>query len=391
MSSVSGSRLITTPAAWVLALRATPSSCLASSTSLPTCGSASTCSRNCGRDRERLVEPDPELVGDRLGDPVDLAVAHPEDPPDVADRGPGEHRAERDDLGDVVLAVLPPDVGDDLLAPAVLEVDVDVGHRHPVGVEEALERELVEDRIDRRDPERVGHDRAGRAAPAGRLDPLLAGEPDEVGDDQEVARVAHRGDHAELVVEALLELRGHRPVAAPRGRAGTPTRASSRRSPRRGPGSAGSGAGRAGSSRPPVISAIRRVFRIASRWSGKRARHLGRRLEVEVGRVELEPARRVEVVARPDAEQDVVGLGLALVHVVEVVRHDERQAGLRRQPDELLVEPALLGEAVVLELEEEPVGAEDVAVLAGEPAGVAPSRRSRGRAGSRRRGRPTAR
>ena len=133
---------------------------------------------------------------------------------DVADRGPGEHRAEGDDLGDVVLAVLAPDVGDDLLAPAVLEVDVDVGHRHPVGVEEALERELVEDRVDRRDAQRVGHDRARRAPPAGRLDALLAGERDEVGDDQEVARVAHREDDAELVVEPRLELRGDRPVAA---------------------------------------------------------------------------------------------------------------------------------------------------------------------------------
>jgi hypothetical protein len=55
---------------------------------------------------ERLVEPDPELVRDRLGDAVDLAVAVAEHPPDVADRGAGEHRAERDDLGDVVLAVL---------------------------------------------------------------------------------------------------------------------------------------------------------------------------------------------------------------------------------------------------------------------------------------------
>ena len=68
------------------------------------------------------------------------------------------------------------DVGDDLVAPAVLEVDVDVGHRHPVGVQEPLERQLVEDRVDRRDPERVGHDRARRRAAARRLDPLLAGE-----------------------------------------------------------------------------------------------------------------------------------------------------------------------------------------------------------------------
>ena len=117
----------------------------------------------------------PELVRDGLRDAVDLAVRVAEHAADVADGGPGEHRAERDDLGDVVLAVLAPDVGDDLVAPAVLEVHVDVGHRHAVGVEEALERELVEDRVDRRDPERVRDDAARGAAPAGRLDALAAG------------------------------------------------------------------------------------------------------------------------------------------------------------------------------------------------------------------------
>ena len=106
MSSVSGSREMTTPAAWVEALRATPSSCLAKSMTRFTAGSASYCSRSCGRGLERLVELDPELVRDGLGDAVHLAVAVAQHPPDVADRGPGEHRAEGDDLGDVVLAVL---------------------------------------------------------------------------------------------------------------------------------------------------------------------------------------------------------------------------------------------------------------------------------------------
>ena len=113
----------------------------------------------------RLVEPDPELVRDGLRDPVDVAVGVAQDAADVADRRPGEHRAERDDLGDVVVAVLAGDVGDDLVAPAVLEVDVDVGHRHPVGVEEALERQLVVDRVDRRDAEGVGDDRARARCP----------------------------------------------------------------------------------------------------------------------------------------------------------------------------------------------------------------------------------
>ena len=69
-------------------------------------GSASTISRRSGDDLERLVEPDAELVRDGLGDAVDLAVAHAQDAADVADGRPGEHRAEGDDLGDVVRAVL---------------------------------------------------------------------------------------------------------------------------------------------------------------------------------------------------------------------------------------------------------------------------------------------
>ena len=48
MSSVSGSRLMTTPAACVEALRATPSRCRAKSMIRLTPGSPSTCSRSAG-------------------------------------------------------------------------------------------------------------------------------------------------------------------------------------------------------------------------------------------------------------------------------------------------------------------------------------------------------
>jgi hypothetical protein len=101
-------------------------------------------------------------------------------------------------------------------------------------------------------------------------------------------------------------------------------------------------------------------------------RHLGRRLQVELGRVELHAVRRIEVVAGPHAEQDVVGLGLVLSDVVQIVRGDQRQADLGGQADQLLVEPALVGQAVVLEFEEEPVLPEDVAVFAGHLASQLP-------------------
>ena len=61
-------------------------------------------------------------------------------------------------------------------------------------------------------------------------------------------------------------------------------------------------------------------------------------------------------------------LVLRAVDVVEVVGGDERQADLRREAQQLLVEAVLVRDAVVLELEEEVARAEDVAVAARHPA-----------------------
>ena len=323
-----------------------------------------------GAELERLVEADAELVRDRLRDPVDVAVGVPEHAAHVADRRPGQHRAEGDDLGDVVGAVLAADVVDDLVAAAVLEVDVDVRHGDPVRVEEPLEGQLVVDRVDRGDAQGVGDDRPRGAPPAGGLDPLLAGEADEVGHDEEVARVAHRGDRPELVVQARLELGRDGAVAA--GQAALAF----------GPQPALDGlAVRHREVRDPQLA----ERQLEVHHLGDPARvpvgldlvreegeHLRRRLQVELGALELQPVRRVEVAAGPHAEEDVVGVGLRLVDVVEVVRHDEREAGLRRQAEELRVEAGLLGDPVVLELQEEVARAEDVAVLAGQGPGQLP-------------------
>ena len=106
---------------------------------------------------------------------------------------------ERHDLADVVLAVLLGDVLDDLVAPVHAEVDVEVGHRHALGVQEALEQQVVRDRIDVGDAQRVRDQRAGaRAAARPDGDAVLLGPVDEVPDDEEVAREAHLLDDAQL-------------------------------------------------------------------------------------------------------------------------------------------------------------------------------------------------
>ena len=109
----------------------------------------------------------PGCVRDELRDAVGLGRLEAERPPDVANHGPALHGSEGDDLPDGVLPVLLPGVLDDLGAALVAEIDVDIRHRDPLGIQEALEEELELDGIEVRDSERVRHERTGRGPSPG--------------------------------------------------------------------------------------------------------------------------------------------------------------------------------------------------------------------------------
>ena len=95
-------------------------------------------------------------------------------------------------------------IGDHLVAPVLAEIDVEVGHRHALGVEEALEQQAEADRIEIGDGERLGDERARAGAAAGPDgDAFGLGPFDEVGDDQEIALIVHAGDDIELECEPL--------------------------------------------------------------------------------------------------------------------------------------------------------------------------------------------
>ena len=95
--------------------------------------------------------------GNHLGDAIDFGVGNVHGAAGILDRRLGRHGAEGDDLRHLVAAVLLGDVVDDLAAAVHAEVDVDVGQADALGIEEALEQQLVLQRIDVGDAERVGH------------------------------------------------------------------------------------------------------------------------------------------------------------------------------------------------------------------------------------------
>jgi hypothetical protein len=69
--------------------------------------------------------------------------------------------------------------------------------------------------------------------------------------------------------------------------------------------------------------------------------HLGGGLDVVAVAVELEPVRVVEGRARLHAQQRLVRVGLVLVRVVRVVRRDERDVEVLREPQQVGHDAAL--------------------------------------------------
>ena len=157
-------------------------------------------------DGDRLLQGDRvrRVVRHQLGYAVDLAVRHAEHPADIAQHGTRLQCAEGDDLSDPVAAVFLLDVADHLVAPVLAEIDVEIRHRHALGVEKPLEQQAKALRVEIGDGQGPGDDRPGpRPAPGTDRDALAFGPLDDVRDDQEIAGKAHPDDRAELEFEAL--------------------------------------------------------------------------------------------------------------------------------------------------------------------------------------------
>ena len=304
---------------------------------------------------ERLARP----FRDQLRDLVDDAVRDLEHAAGVAHGGAGGHRPEGDDLGDAVAAVLLGDVVDHPLAAVDGEVDVDVRHLLAARIQEALEEQVVADRIDVGDLERVGGERAGGRAPArADADPVHLREVDEVPDDQEVVGEAHLLDRLQLELEPLAQLRRHLVVAALEPSLAQldevleGVAALRRRELRQ------VDVAELDLERAALGDLERAPHRVLV--AGEVERHLRRRLEIELVRVEVPVVRVLERVARLDAEERLVRVGVGGGEVVDVTGCDERQLRLGGELHELGVDALLHVEARVLELDVGALAPEDL-------------------------------
>ncbi len=257
--------------------------------------------------------------GHGLGDAVAHRVGHAQHPGRVADRGPGLDGGEGDDLGHVVGPVALGRVADHLRPVALVEVHVDVGHLPAALVEEALEDESVLDGVEVDDAQAVGHAAAGGRAPPGTdPDALLAGVVDEVPDHEEVGGQAHAVDDAQLVVDPLHDVARHRgPVAAAGALEGEGAQVFAVGDARRQVEVGQLGLAELDLDVDPLGDGQGVVAGLGG--LGEQRAHLGRRLQVVLVAVELEPLGVVDLGPGLHAQQGVVGDGVGLVGVVAVV------------------------------------------------------------------------
>ena len=268
----------------------------------------------------------------------------------------------------MIAAVFLLDVADDLVPALLAEVDVEVRHGHALGVEEALEQQAPAQGIETGDGERPGHHRArARAASGTDRNALALGPLDEIGDDQEITRVAHLLDDRELVFHAL-------PVAARRRLArrlvhggredlflqapfqtGLAPRAQLL-------GLAAAGLGREG--RQDRVDGLGHVSAAARDGQGvgdglgqvgEELGHLGGRLEAVLGR-QAPALGLADVGPFGDAQERVVRLVHLRLGEEDLVGRDQRQVERVGQIHQPVLDARLLGQAVAHNLDVEPPG-----------------------------------
>src|SRR5439155_10351432 len=162
---------------------------------------------------QRFVERDVQDLRDHVAQAIDAFERDVEHAADVADGRLGLQRTEGDDLGHALLAVFLADVIDHVFAPFLAEIDIDIGRLAAVRIEEALEEQVVFERIDVAELEHVADERAARRAAGAGRNALADRETDEIPDDEKVAGEAHAADDVQLMMEALERRLGLRRIA----------------------------------------------------------------------------------------------------------------------------------------------------------------------------------
>ena len=307
--------------------------------------------------------------GCRLRQVVDRLLFEAERFSHLADRGTLAVGHDITDHPGPLRSVFFVDVLDDLLPMGGREVDIDVGRRRHLLMEEALEEQVVLDRIDPRDAEQVGDDAVRRRATPLARDAARPGKPHQVPVDEEELGKAGLVDDVELFLQAGRDLGGDRMIFLPHGVLAQPVQKGVRRLPRRDrePGKARAHQVEAEAATPRNFRGMRQalvgnLLRVAAEDLAE----LGAGLEVVFGIWMQVTLCLVERGAMTDRGEDVVEPVPVGCRIKDLVGDDQRRAVALGQVEQPLVARAIIRRQVIVQFDEDAIVAEDL-LVEGQP------------------------
>ncbi|KFM93090.1 hypothetical protein DJ90_2785 [Paenibacillus macerans] len=290
---------------------------------------------------------------------VDFAKRHVQRPAHIANGGAGRHRPERNDLGHVLGPVFACHIGDHLVAALVAEIDIDIRHRHPLGIQKPFKQQVILDRVDIGDAQHVSNQAACRRSPArAGNDPAVVSEGNEIPNDEKIIGKSHLADHFQLITQPLLKpfpIRFVLPhvqmaVALLQPFFAQLSQIALRGQPFR---------NRAVSRQNMAaefqlkLAALGYFYRVGQRLGHMREQrgHLIPGFQVELVRVHFEPVFVVDRFAGADANEHILNLGVLPVQVMHIVGGRQFDPRLLRQLNKLEVYLFLLRQTVILQLQ----------------------------------------
>ena len=144
------------------------------------------------------------LVGNKLADAIAEHVTHIKDAAYVTNGSTRRHGAKGDNLADGIAAVFVFDIVNHAIAIGLAKINVKVGHGHPLRVQETLKQQVVLERIEVGNFQRIGHQGTGTGTPTWAYRAAIFLSPiDEVTHDQEITRETHVQDGVDLKFQTL--------------------------------------------------------------------------------------------------------------------------------------------------------------------------------------------
>ena len=313
----------------------------------------------------RFVEGDAQLERNQLGDTIHEPVGMTQHPPHVAHHRLGRHAAMSRNLRHPLPAVALGDVFDDPVPAFHAEINIEIRHRDPFGIQEPLEQQVIRQRVQIGDAEGVGDQRAGAgAAPRPDRHPMRPRPLDEIGDDQEIAGKAHLDDDFQLQLQpgviglaARGEIRGRgiqqsrQPLLQPSPGLGGEIVCGSHARRNWKIGQHVLAQFQAQVASPGNFNAVFQRLGPISKQFG----HLCRSSQILLVAVAAGPARVVQGRAIVNAHPCFVGLEILALEKTDLIGSDHRRPGDRRQIHDRFQIRLFLGSAGALHFQIEPI------------------------------------